>query len=87
MKLHITVTSRNAVSALLLLIIPYFPGIASLISDLSKGISGQQIENQKTRKCLKDVFRRGGQGILIPFHELRKITEPGNQLKAGFAAG
>ena len=52
-----------------------------------KGISGQQIENQKTRKCLKDVFRRGGQGILIPFHELRKITEPGNQLKAGFAAG
>ena len=34
MKLHITVTPRNAVSALLLLIIPYFPGIASLISDL-----------------------------------------------------
>ena len=29
-------------------------------SDLSKGISGLQIENQKTRKCLKDVFRRGG---------------------------
>ena len=52
-----------------------------------KGIFRQQIENQKTRKCLKDVFRRVGQGILIPFHELRKITEPGNQLKAGFAAG
>ena len=52
-----------------------------------EGIFRQQIENQKTRKCLKEVFRRGGQGILIPFHELRKITEPGNQLKAGFAAG
>ena len=41
---------------------------------------------KRQRSFFQNGFRRGGQGIWIPFHELRKITEPENQLKAGFAA-
>ena len=53
----------------------------------AEGNLRHQTENQKTRKFLKDVFRREGRGILILFHELRKITKTENQLKAGFTAG
>ena len=47
----------------------------------------RKTQNSEGKKFLADGFRRGGQGILFPFHELRKITEPGNQLKTGFTAG
>ena len=61
--------------------------LSDIDSDLPKGISGQQTQTGREGSFYKTDSEEGGQGILIPFHELRKITEPGNQLKAGFAAG
>ena len=40
-------------------------------SDLSKGISGKQAETGREGSFYKTDSEEGGQGILIPFHELR----------------
>ena len=41
---------------------------------------------KRQRSFFQKRIQKRGTGIWIPFHELRKITEPENQLKAGFAA-